>query len=165
MEQLSVIISDNQLLTNIGITSILLKYYKDGIIFYEARTKDEISEKLESEDIHVLIVDYELIDFDNITDFEIIIHKFPAVGILVISGNQNPEFILNVLESGVKNYLIKTCTENELIEAFKSTLEGRKYFSNKVLDVLLNKNTSARNRKETGKLTLAEIEIVRLITQ
>ncbi len=165
MEKLSVVICDNQLLTYIGITSILSQYYNDGIIFNEAKTKDELINMLQTNNHDALILDYDFIDFENISDIESLRKCFPKISILVITANQNPESIIKVLDAGITNYILKTCDENELIEAFRSTLEGRKYFSSKVLDVLLHKNSSFRKKKEPGKLTAAEIEIVRLITQ
>ncbi len=165
MEKISVIICDSQFLTSIGIKTVLGQYFKDGIVFNEALTKEEVIDRLNKKEDHILIIDYDLMDFEDTSDLESIINRYPSVGILVVTSNQNPDTILKVLDAGVKNYLLKTCNDNELIEAFRCTLEGKKYFSGKVLDVLLNKNSSSRYRKEPGKLTVAEIEIVRLITQ
>jgi DNA-binding NarL/FixJ family response regulator len=165
MEKLSVIISDNQILTYLAITTILREYYNDNITFKAAKTKDELINLLQTNEHDLLILDYDLIDFDEVSEIESIRNNFPSIGILVVTANQNPEYIIKVLDAGITDYILKTCDEDELIEAFKSTLEGRKYFSSKVLDVLLHKNSNVRNRKESGKLTFSEIEIVRLITQ
>lgn len=164
MEKLSVILSDNQLLTNIGITTILKRYYHDSIVFDEARTKDEIIGKLHTNNFQVLIIDYDLVGFKDISEIGEIKRAFPTIGVLVVTADQNPDSIIKVIDAGIVNYLLKTCLEDELIEALQATLDNRKYFSGLVLDVLLKKNSYVRHSVELGKLTVAEIEVVRMIT-
>ena len=165
MEKLSVILSDNQTLTRTGIISVLTAYYQNRIIFEEARTKDDLFEKLRTNQFQAVIIDFDLIDFQNISELGDIKKLFPSIGVLIVSANQNAEDIIKVLDAGITNYILKSCTDNDLIEAFSATLSSRKYFSNEVLDVLLQKKSSVRQNVEPGKLTVAEIEIVRQITQ
>ena len=51
------------------------------------------------------------------------------------------------------------------MDAFNAAIAGKKYFCSEVLDLLLERKSASRQLQEPGKLTTAEIEIVRQISQ
>jgi DNA-binding NarL/FixJ family response regulator len=166
MDNINVLIVDNQPFTRIGITSILKGYLNHVLVLDYAKNKDDLFEKLTIKQPHILILDYNLLDFQNLNELSKIRKISPCIGILIITDNQNPDDIIKILDCGITNYILKTCEEQELIEAFNATMGSRKYFSSQVLDVLLEKKNILRNTPTaSGKLTLSEIEIVKLITQ
>jgi len=166
MDNIKVLIADNQTFTRNGIIGILSGYLNHHLTIEPVKNKEELFEKILSTQPHVLIIDFDLFDFNNASELLEIRKKSPCIGILVITDNQSPEDIMKLLDCGITNYILKSCEEEELIEAFNATLHNRKYFSSQVLDVLLAKKTSNKNsRISNGKITNAETEIVRLITQ
>ena len=165
MDNLNVLLADNQPFTRIGITTILNGYLNHSLILDQAKNKEELFEKLVSKQPHILIIDYNLFDFNSINELSEIRKITPCIGILIITDDQTPEDIIRVLDCGITNYILKTCDEQELIEAFNATMNSRKYFSSHVLDVLLEKKNIVRNVYAHGRLTSSEVEIVKLITQ
>ncbi len=166
MENVNVLIADNQSFTRIGITTMLSGYLNHLLTVDHVKNKEELFEKLVSNQPHILIIDYDLFDFNAISELSEIRKIAPCIGILVITDNQSPDDIMNVLDCGITNYILKSCEEQELIEAFNATMSSRKYFSSQVLDVLLEKKNIIRNvHAANGRLTPAEVEIVKLITQ
>ena len=166
MDNVNVLIADNQSFTRIGITSILSGYLNNLLSVDYAKNIDELFEKLISHQSHILLIDYDLLDFNNIVELSEIRKLSPCIGVLVITGNQTPDDIIKVFDCGITNYILKTCEEQELIEAFNATMNSRKYFSSQVLDVLLEKKNILRNvHNDNGRLTQSETEIVKLITQ
>lgn len=166
MDNIKVLIADNQTFTRNGIIGILSGYLNHHLTIEPVKNKEELFEKILSTQPHVLIIDFDLFDFNNASELLEIRKQSPCIGILVITDNQSPEDIMKLLDCGITNYILKSCEEEELIEAFNATLHNRKYFSSQVLDVLLAKKTINKNsRVSNGKITNAETEIVRLITQ
>jgi DNA-binding NarL/FixJ family response regulator len=166
MDDIKMLIADNQSFTRIGIIEILSGYLNHHLNIEQVKNKEELFEKLLSNQPHVLIIDFDLFDFKTASELLDVRQKYPCIGILVITDNHSPEDIMKLLDCGITNYILKSCEEGELIEAFNATLNNRKYFSSMVLDVLLDKKNINRNiRTGTGHITPAETEIVKLITQ
>ena len=166
MDNVNVLIADNQSFTRIGITTILSGYLNGSLAVDYVKNKEELLEKLVSAQPHILIIDYDLIDFNSISELAKIKQISPCIGILVITDNRSADDIIKILDCGITNYILKSCEEQELIEAFNATISSRKYFSSQVLDVLLEKKNIIRNvHTNNGHLTSSEIEIVKLIAQ
>jgi DNA-binding NarL/FixJ family response regulator len=166
MDNVYVIIADNQSFTRIGVSSILTAYLNQRLTIEQVKNRDELFQNLAIKQPDVLIIDFDLFDFNGISELAEIRKLFPCIGILVITDNHTPDDILKILDCGITNYILKSCEEQELIEGFNATLSSRKYFSSLVLDVLLERKSVSRGGRVTnGHITPAEIEIVRLITQ
>lgn len=165
MSVLSVLICDNQPFTKAGIITLLNNFFNQKIDITDCNTKEELFNNLTSHKPDILIIDYDLLDFSDINELNTIKKLSPATGILVVTDNQAPDDIIKVLDCGINNFILKSSGEQELIDAFNATIANRKFFSSEVLDVLLQRKSSPRQSQEIGKLTFAEIEIVRLITQ
>ena len=165
MQKLVVYIADNQMISRIGSSTILEKHFSNNVELAYAATKDELKKKLSENQPHLLIIDFDLFDFKDVSELFEIKNNFKSMGILVFTDNQSPDDILSVVNSGITVYLLKTCTEQEFIEGINAALSGKKYFSSEILDVLFDQRSKPKNSHETGKLTLSEIEIVRLIAQ
>jgi DNA-binding NarL/FixJ family response regulator len=166
MDNINVLIADNQSFTRIGIMEILSGYLNHHLTIEPVKNKEELFGKITSVEPHILIIDFDLFDFKTANELLEVRKVSPCMGILVITDNQSPEDIMNLLDCGITNYILKSCEEDELIEAFNATLHSRKYFSSQVLDVLLSKkNINKKVHTGNGHITPAEIDIVRLITQ
>jgi len=165
MDKLKIILADNQALTRTGTKSILTSYFNKNIEIEDVKDKSELFGKLKASHYDIVIIDFQLFNFNEISEIKEISKLSPGTGILVITDNQNPDDLYKVLDCGINNFILKSCDEQEFIEAFNATIAGRKYFCSEVLDLLLERKTTSRQLQDPGKLTAAEIEIVRLIAQ
>ena len=165
MNTLSIIIADNQPLTRIGIIAILHRHLNNHVEIRETPNKDLLFDQLKSDQPQILIIDFDLFDFKEINELAGIKQVSPGMGVLIVTDNQSPDDITRVVNLGFSNYILKTCPEQEFIDAFNATLSNRKYFSSDIVDVIIDQRTKTKPAQEPGKLTLAEIEIVKLIAQ
>ena len=165
MQKISVYIADNQTITRRGCSSIIEQHYGNNVEITYIPSKDDLLNNLLNKQPHLLIIDFDLFDFKNLTELIEIKNKFSSVGIMIFTDNQSPDDILSIVNSGITVYLLKTCTEQEFTEGMNAVLSGRKFFSSEILDVLFDQRSKPKTTPETGKLTLSEIEIVRLIAQ
>ena len=165
MDTLSIILADNQPLTRIGIMAILNRYFNNRVEIKEIQNKDALFDHLRSTPPQILVIDFDLFDFKEISELKELKKIASSTGVLIVTDNQSPDDISKIVNMGFSNYILKTCLEQEFIEAFNATLNNRKYFSSDIMDALIDQRSKARPALEPGKLTLAEIEIVKLIAQ
>ena len=168
MKILQILMADNQAFTRAGIITILSEHFSPNLDIEQIRNKEKLFNRLLEIKPQILIIDFDLFDFDLRNDLPEIKKIAPDTGILALSDNQSPDDLLKVLECGITNYILKSSQEQELVEAVIATIDKRKYFSSQILDVLLTRKTA--NRKASlnlghGHLTFSEQEIIKLITQ
>ena len=111
-----------------------------------------------------------LIDFETLTDFSVEEFTFfkrqnSKIQICVISNSKNKELILKILKTGITTFISKNCDLDELKAALSSTIIKEKFFSDFVMDILLDSKTSNEEEPKASMLTNKEIEIVRLLSQ
>jgi len=165
MEKLNIILADNQALTRIGAKTMLSNYFNGNIVVEEVRNKEELFGRLRANHFDALVIDFQLFNFEDIAEISEIKKLAPGIGLLVVTDNQSSDDLYKVLDSGVTNFIFKSCEEHEFMEAFNAAMAGRKYFCSEVLDLLLERKTTSRQIQDPGKLTISEIEIVRQISQ
>ena len=165
MQKISVYIADNQPLTRIGIAIIIQRFFNQNAEITTILNKDELQINLSKSLPQVLIIDFDLLDFKNIDEFIGIRNKYPEMAIVVITDNQAPADIIKIVNAGLTVFLLKTCTEQEFIDGVNAAISNKKFFSSEILDVLFDQRSKPKTISELGKLTLSEIEIVRLIAQ
>jgi DNA-binding NarL/FixJ family response regulator len=165
MEQIRVIIADPQDFTRRGICTVLTEYYNNRVSFEKISSKEELLHKDNIEQFHIVLIDYDLLDFSNIDELITFRKSISSIAFLMISDNQSPSDILRLIDGGITNYILKTSSSEELIEAFNAALGSRKYFCSQVLDLLFEHKNAVKQSPSQGKLTTAEIDIVRLIAQ
>jgi len=78
------------------------------------------------------------------------------------------EYIVKMLEVGIKGFLLKNVEEEELIKAIEVVSDGKNYFSNELLPAITNsfmmKKTSEKEQAILNeKLTKREIEVLQYI--
>jgi DNA-binding NarL/FixJ family response regulator len=58
----------------------------------------------------------------------------PAAKILAITERPNKKIVTDAIQNGVNSYLMIDCDRDEILEAFKSTLQGETFFCGKVMN-------------------------------
>jgi DNA-binding NarL/FixJ family response regulator len=65
--------------------------------------------------------------------------------------------------AGIRNIILKTAGEDEIVTAVEHTLQGKKYLCRDVMEMLIGQTEWKRDPAEISSLTVSEIEIVKLI--
>ena len=162
------------------------KMVRDGIRsmleFNESKFKFFINEAADGEEgveiagknpYDVIIMDYQLPGIDGADAARLILDKNPDAKILALSNYNEYMYIDRMIKTGVKGFVLKNVTPEELIKAIETILNGSNYFSNDVAIKLLNfENTnpdSFRKHLHSSKakiyddLSTRELEVLRLI--
>jgi DNA-binding NarL/FixJ family response regulator len=158
----NLLIADNQFLITESLKVILSADGRFKIVDVVSE-KNELLRILRLENISLLIIDHSLIDIANISELKEIKALFPDLNVLIISNNISKSELHQLNSAGINNIILKTINKEELFEAIDSTLKGKKYFSNDLLDLLFEVTDKRHSSDDNSQLTVSEIEIVRLI--
>lgn len=165
MEKGSLIIADSQVLIRAGVKSLvgdLPQFHR----VTEAVDRLQLFELLKNHYPQLIILDYNSLSDLTIYDLAAITRSHPQSNILVISSDNDKQTIVKVLGLGVKGYLTKECSQQEVLRAIHATAAGEKFYCNKILDILMEERLD-KNDKNTApvNLTLRETEVLRLIAE
>ncbi len=157
----SIIIADNQAITNAGIRVFIQKTLNIHQC-EEAHTKKELISHLATHPDAIAVLDYTNFDFKGIEDFLIIHNRFHNVCWLLFSSVLSEQFIRRAAAEDNIGILFKESPEEEIRNALLSTADGDRYLCKQVQALL----TTAQEKNElTNTLTPTEIEILKLIAQ
>jgi DNA-binding NarL/FixJ family response regulator len=160
----NILIADSQFLITESLKFILSNEGRFKVISIIAE-KNELLKALKSGNISLLIIDHSLVDIASINDLKEIKSSFPGLKVLVITNNVSKAELQELNYAGINDIILKTVDRKELFDAIDSALKGKKYYSGELLDILLEVDQKKNSIKDTGQLTISEIEIVRLISE
>jgi len=157
-----VIVDDHQLIID-GIKA-LLRDEESIQIVGEASNGKEAIEVIDLLETDVVLLDIDMPVMDGIETSKILHQKYPKLAIIILSMHAEKGLIKNLVEIGVKGYLLKNSSRAEILKALNEVMEGNSYFSPEVTLSLLNKSSENRSRQSEIDLTDREEEVLRLIT-
>lgn len=156
-----VIVDDHQLILD-GIKA-LLKEEESVNIVGEASNGKEAIDIIDLLETDVVLLDIDMPVMDGIETSKILHQKYPNLAIIILSMHAEKGLIKNLVEIGVKGYLLKNSSRAEILKALNEVMEGNSYFSPEVTLSLLNKSSENRTRQSEIILTDREEEVLRLI--
>ena len=162
---MKIILADNQQLTAAGLSSFLQD--RPGIeIAAHVEEPNELIAAIQKHHPDLLIVDYNLPGFITINALEKLVKENPELNILILSSDNDKENIMRVLQLGVKGYVTKECSKDEVLMAIHSSARGEKFFCHKILDILMAKHLANEPAAtEATILTVRESEILAMIAK
>jgi len=157
-----VLIADSQYLITESLKMIL---HNDGrfLVNKIVTEKIDLIETLKLNNTTVLIIDPSLIDIAGFSELNEIKGGFPDLKLLVITNSVTRKELHEFNTIGINNIILKTEGKEEIIEALNAAVDGKKHYSNELLDLLFESDEKKSLSEETGQLTNSELEIVRLI--
>ena len=162
MKPIDAVIADNQPLTVAGLELFLSE--KQAIkVVGKVKKGEELVELVEKFQPSLLIVDYNSPGYVALDDIRNAMASSSKTNVLILSSDNNKASILEVLQLGVKGYITKECSLEEVGMAVQATAKGEKFFCHKVLDIIMEKHFSVAPESEPTVLTTRETEILKLI--
>ena len=158
----NVIIADSQYLVVEALKSLIgidERYFLAGI----ADTQNDLYKLLDHAKNGLLITDFSNIDYDGLDGLKNIREKYPLISILILTNTITKTEFAGLTKVGIKNIIYKSADKEEIFNAIESTLKGKKYYSDEILDMFLDLNENRYAIEDPKHLTSSEIEIVKLI--
>ncbi len=113
----------------------------------------------------VLLLDYQSQDPILISLLKKILETH-ATNVLIITNDDNPEQIQNLLSMGIKGIVTKSCSRREIINAIHSLSDDNRFFCNRILDIVVSQKGGPQQENcEPTDLSPREYEVLKLITK
>jgi len=122
--------------------------------------------KLLKKGVDVLIFDFDHADHISFEDLQKIFRVAPDTRVLVISAHTDSVTVNRVMRQNIFGFLSKQCSEEEILDAIRSTAKGDKFYCNRILDIVSQSNKENAGFDCTPTiLSQREIEVVEFIAQ
>jgi len=135
----------------------------------EASNGEEALNLLTKNEVDVVITDISMPVMDGIAFLKEIREKMPDQKVIALTMLGEVTHIKQMISLGVNGYLLKNSSEDEIILAINTVIEGQNYFSKEVTQSLID--DLAGKRKPKQRLTIEtplskrEKEVLRLIAE
>ena len=161
MDTLRISIADAQYLVRKGLQQVVSAQRPEYQIAGEFTEEKFLLAHLASDPPDVLILDYHQPNHFSVQTVRKVLDAAPATGLLIITADDQKQRISDVLQSGVTCFITKECDEGEILEGIEAARTGRKFFCNKILNLLLEKSFGSQaDNCDPSPLTPREREIV-----
>lgn len=137
MSTIKVILADDHVIVRNGI-KILLESEGEVEVIAEASNGQEAVEKVKQFKPDILISDIRMPIMNGLEATAELKRISPNTKTLILSMHDDEEYIIKSVECGASGYLLKDTTKEEFVKALRSILDGHKYFSGDISDVLVN---------------------------
>jgi DNA-binding NarL/FixJ family response regulator len=155
-------IADDHFLIREGLKKLLRDEF-DFSIVGEARAACEVLEGIRNSMCDILILDLALPDKPGIDVLKEVKTMFPNVRVLILSTYPEDRFAIRTLKAGADGYLSKDTAAEELVVALRRIANGRRYFSETVVQDLTQTVHDGGNCLPHESLSDREFEVFCLI--
>lgn len=164
MSIISVFLSDFQFLTQEGFKSLLARNEKFQLVGQE-EDWDLLQERLEKERPDVLVIDYRPDESDFVSRLKSI-KNLGINNILILTSDTKKERVREILKTGVKGMVTKTCSEQEIVNSIQAVSQGNRFYCNKILDIVMEQSVEEEEENcAPTDLSPREYEVLQLITK
>jgi two-component system nitrate/nitrite response regulator NarL len=111
----------------------------------------------------IIVMDVEMPRMSGLMAAEMLRRELPDIRILMLSMHRNPEFVMRIIQSGARGYLLKDSATTELMQAILTVHAGETFFSDDVARTALNqfvRGTSDEPGPAASELTGREREVL-----
>ncbi len=161
---INIVLADPQFLITEALKAIFASHEK-FVLIEATNNVYELSKILAGKNPDVLLTDFSLMDFDNISDLKSIKIQYPKLAIIILTNAVNRVEFMELSKAGIKNIITKITDREELFEAIEAASKGKKYYSTEILDLLIELHDKKNIVNEPNQLTTSETEIVKLISE
>jgi two-component system, NarL family, invasion response regulator UvrY len=157
-----VLLAEDHGIVIMGVQIIFETDFRDCILDIVKNSAD-LMKAIESNNYELVIVDLELEDGNTLPVISNLLRLFPKLNILIFSGNAEELYAQKLYTDGVKGYLIKQNSDDEVIEAIRTTMQGNVYMSEKMITSILLEPKKTAQQNPFEKLSYQEMQVATLM--
>ena len=114
----------------------------------------------------IMLMDINMPHMSGLAVTELLHRELPKIKVLVLSMHGNTDYVLRILQSGARGYVLKDAPTDELVRAIETVKSGEAFFSQPVAQIALNQYVSDTDEnKPIAKLSEREREVLGLIAE
>ena len=170
MKNLRILVADDHDLMRRGL-KVLLDARQGWSVCAEASTGREAVTMAESLRPDIAILDISMPELNGVEAARRILKLSPNTEVLILSMHYSDQLIREILEAGVRGYIVKSDSDRDLVIAIEALSNHKPFFTPRATELILSnynqKGTSPDAQLETmgDRLTSREREIVQLLSE
>ena len=158
-----ILVADEHEIVRFGLQTLLEAQATWRVVAEAANGKEAITKAIEMAP-DVAIIDYSLPLSSGLEVTRQIRAKLPGTEVLIFTINDNETIIRELLQAGVRGYLLKSEAALDLIAAVRAVASGKLYLTPSLSEALLLSFT-ARLDREVSALSTRERQVVQLVAE
>ena len=168
MSKIRILLADDHTVIRVGL-KLLLERQPDFEVVGEADdglAAGKLATQLEPD---VIVMDVAMPNLNGIEATRQIVTAHPKIAVVILSMHSDESYVMRALKAGARGYLLKDSAEAELIQALRTVVTGKSFFSAVVSKMLLE--DYVRNLQQRGiedsydLLTPREREVLQLAAE
>ena len=164
MEKIDILIVDDHKLFREGVELVLKGFDNIGSIVH-ASDGIEFLELLKNYKPSVVLMDINMPEMDGVQATTKAKKIYPELKIIALSVLCETEYYNQMTNAGVSGFILKNTDSSELLRAINAVTNNQQYFSQELLQKVVNTKTEQNKTIEVASLTKRELEIVVLIAK
>lgn len=170
MRPLRILVADDHDLMRRGLKA-LLESRPGWTVCAEAQTGREAVTKAAELKPDIVIVDITMPELNGVEAARRILKESPNTEVLVLSVHYSDQLIRDILDAGVRGYIVKSDSDRDLLVAVEALANHKPFFTPRATELILsnfnNKGASPAEMTEWigDRLTSREREIVQLLSE
>lgn len=164
---IKIMVVDEHKIVREGLATLIAKQPNMEIVG-EATDGREALALVEKSTPDLILMDVTMPNLNGIEATRRIKSKNPEIEIIALSLHSERQFVLGMIRAGASGYLIKQCTFDELVLAINTVMEGKKYLSREIANILIEEYIRKESEGKAmidSKLTSREIEVLQLLAE
>lgn len=163
--RIKVLLVDDHPIMRAGIQA-RLKQYDSIEVIAEAETGREALKLTEKLSPDVVLMDLKMPEMDGLMATKTLLKRNPKIKVLIFTVNDEPQCVLEMLQSGASGYVLKDSNSNELFAAIEAVYKEQAFFSPRISQILLETNLQNRkSEKPSVVLSPRERDVLSLIAK
>ena len=159
MSKIKLVIADDHQLFRNGLR-ILLDAFDDFDITGEAGNGEEVLKIITNSRCHIILMDIDMPVMDGIEATRRALETDPDINIIALSMYGEEEYYHSMVEAGAKGFLLKDSDINEVKDAIITVYNGGNYFSQELLQHVIQKIRARETETKHANLSKREKEIL-----
>ncbi len=163
-QRIKIILVDDHPVVRRGISSCLTKHENLQIVG-EAGDGREALKKIKELLPDIVLMDIDMPQMNGLAATEVLRKEMPQVKVLILSMHSQAEFVLRIIQSGARGYVLKEANPDDLIKAIETVHSGEVFFSPEVARLALNQYVRGGTESSQNQLTSREKEVLTQIAE
>ena len=143
-----------------GVSSCLARHEHLQVIA-EASDGREAVAKARQLQPNVILMDIDMPHMNGLAVTELLRKELPDIKVLILSMHSNTDYVMRIIQSGARGYVLKEAPTEELVRAVDAVHAGEAFFSPEVAHAALNQFVrGVSNQGQDASLTAREREVL-----
>jgi two-component system nitrate/nitrite response regulator NarL len=163
-QRIKLILVDDHPVVRRGISSCLARH-ENLVIVGEAADGREALQKAKELAPDIVLMDIDMPHMNGLAATEMLRKELPQVKVLILSMYSQSEYVLRIIQSGARGYVLKEANPEDLARAIETVYSGQVFFSPEVARVALNQYVRGGGEPPQTHLTFREKEVLTQIAE